>query len=138
MPGPGGGGCATPPCGGSSKVERQPSRIILLRLYHDGVLVSRLCAQPSGRSLVWHLQRDRLPLPRRALVAVVRDDDVAGHAFGSGGSVLGPHKVRISSNAFGSSISHSYMFIYINNLLADGVGFEPTNPCGLAVFKTAA
>jgi hypothetical protein len=22
--------------------------------------------------------------------------------------------------------------------LADGVGFEPTNPCGLAVFKTAA
>jgi hypothetical protein len=23
-------------------------------------------------------------------------------------------------------------------LVADGVGFEPTNPCGLAVFKTAA
>ena len=22
--------------------------------------------------------------------------------------------------------------------MADGVGFEPTNPCGLAVFKTAA
>ena len=24
------------------------------------------------------------------------------------------------------------------SLLTDGVGFEPTNPCGLAVFKTAA
>ena len=25
-----------------------------------------------------------------------------------------------------------------DSALADGVGFEPTNPCGLAVFKTAA
>jgi hypothetical protein len=25
-----------------------------------------------------------------------------------------------------------------NRSVADGVGFEPTNPCGLAVFKTAA
>jgi hypothetical protein len=27
---------------------------------------------------------------------------------------------------------------YDSTALADGVGFEPTNPCGLAVFKTAA
>ena len=26
----------------------------------------------------------------------------------------------------------------LEGVLADGVGFEPTNPCGLAVFKTAA
>ncbi len=26
----------------------------------------------------------------------------------------------------------------MHGVLADGVGFEPTNPCGLAVFKTAA
>ncbi len=32
--------------------------------------------------------------------------------------------------AFGGCLSHKNM--------AEGVGFEPTNPCGLTVFKTVA